>query len=162
MLVYVDDLILASNNIDLIQQANAFLSSQFHMKDMGILRYFLGIEVDRSEQGIFLSQKKYACDLLTEYGVTNCRVLRLPMDSHLKLTPENGDPLPNPEIYQKLVGKLIYLTLTRPDISYTVHVLSQFMHTPTCVHHQAVLKVLIYLSRTLIKAFCLPVTHLLS
>lgn len=83
-----------------MQQAKTFLSSQFHMKDMREMRYFLGIEVERSKQGIFLSQKKYVCDLLIEYGVTNCSALRLPMDSHLKLTPESGDPLPNPEIFR--------------------------------------------------------------
>lgn len=69
------------------------------------------------------------------------------MDSHLKLTPDLGDPLPKPEEYQKLVGKLIYLTITKPDITYTVHVLSQFMHCPTNVHHQAAIKVLRYLAR---------------
>lgn len=68
------------------------------------------------------------------------------MDSHLKLTPESGEALPHPGIFQKLVGKLIYLSLIGPDISYAVHVLSQFMHNPTCVHHQAAPEVLRYLA----------------
>ena len=72
---------------------------------------------------------------------------KLPMDSHLKLTAEKGDPLTDPTKYQKLVGKLIYLTLTRPDITYTVHILSKFMHKPTSIHLQAAKRVLRYLCK---------------
>ena len=146
ILVYVDDLVIAGNHMEGITQAKEFLSSHFHMKDMGELRYFLGIEVDRMKGGIFLSQKKYVLDLLQEYGLQRCRTLRLPMDTHLKLTSDVGDTLPHPEEYHKLVGKLIYLTLTRPDIAYTVHVLSKFMHNPTSVHLQAGKRVLRYLA----------------
>lgn len=118
------------------------------MKDMGVLRYFLGIEVDQTKQGIFLSQKKYVTDLLKHYGMKNCKPLKLPMDSHLKLTPEVGDPLPQAEEYQSLVGKLIYLTITRPNIAYSVHVLSHFMHNPTIAHLQAAKRVLRYLANS--------------
>ncbi|XP_021836873.2 uncharacterized mitochondrial protein AtMg00810-like [Spinacia oleracea] len=146
ILVYVDDLIVTGNDMKSITEAKAFLSSQFYMKDTGELRYFLGIEVDRNNQGIFLCQKKYVMDLLAEYGLNGCKPLKLPMDSHLKLTPDGGDVLTNAEPYQKLVGKLIYLTITRPDIAFTVHVLSKFMHKPTNVHMQAAIRVLRYLS----------------
>ncbi|XP_056695762.1 uncharacterized mitochondrial protein AtMg00810-like [Spinacia oleracea] len=146
ILVYVDDLVITGNNMVSISAAKTFLSSQFHMKDLGELRYFLGLEVDRPKEGIFLSQKKYTLDLLAEYGLTGCKPLKLPMDSHLKLTPDSGDVLENPEQFQKLVGKLIYLTITRPDISFTVHILSKFMHKPTTVHLQAAKRVLRYLA----------------
>ncbi|KNA04589.1 hypothetical protein SOVF_198250 [Spinacia oleracea] len=79
----------------------------------------------------------------------NCRTLKLPMDSHTKLTADIGDVLDNPESYQKLVGKLIYLTLTRPDIAYTVHVLSKFMHKSTTVHMQAAKRFLRYLASSI-------------
>lgn len=79
----------------------------------------------------------------------HCKPLKLPMDSHVKLTHSTGSLLSNPEPYQRLVGKLIYLTLTRPDITYTVHVLSQFMHQPTSAHFQAAKRVLRYLSNTI-------------
>uniref|UniRef100_A0A803KNI7 Reverse transcriptase Ty1/copia-type domain-containing protein n=1 Tax=Chenopodium quinoa TaxID=63459 RepID=A0A803KNI7_CHEQI len=144
--VYVDDLIVAGNDMEEIFETKLFLTSQFHMKDMGELRYFLGIEVDRSEQGMFLSQRKYVADILEEYDMVNLRPLKLPMDPHLKLTAEGGSILRDPEPYQKLVEKLIYRTITRPDISFTVHVLSKFMHKPTYIHLQCAKRVLRYLS----------------
>ncbi|XP_048491346.1 uncharacterized mitochondrial protein AtMg00810-like [Beta vulgaris subsp. vulgaris] len=147
ILVYLDDLIIASNDMNEIHDIKKLLSSHFQMKDLGILRYFLGIEqVDQCKQGIFLSQKKYVQDLLHEYGMINCKAVRLPMDSHTKLSTTAGDPLPQVEPYQRLVGKLIYLSLTRPDVTFTIHVLSRFMHQPTTVHMQAAKRVLRYFS----------------
>lgn len=146
VLVYVDDLLIAGNDMKSIEAVKLFLSSQFHMKDLGDIRYFLGIEVDRTTDGIFLSQKKSLHDLLAEYNMTHRKPLKLPMDSHLKLTESVGDPLPEPVAYQKLVGKLIYLTLTRPDIAFPIHVLSKFMHKPTTVHFRAAKRRLRYLS----------------
>ena len=146
ILIYVDDLLLTGTDIQDIEDVKQFLSALFHMKDMGELKYFLGIEVDRSNQGMFLSQRKYIQDLLKEYNLLHCRPLKLPMDSHLKLTTDAGEALSSAEPYQKLIGKLIYLTITRPDIAYTVHVLSQFMHQPTSVHYQAAIRVLRYLA----------------
>ena len=146
VLAYVDDLLITGNCMPAIDETKQFLNSQFKMKDLGELRYFLGIEVDRNDQGIFLSQKKYICDILDEYKMTQCKPLKLPMDTHVKLISTAGEPLSHPEEYQKLVGKLIYLTITRPDIAFTVHVLSQFMHSPTSAHFQAAKRVLRYLS----------------
>lgn len=150
ILVYVDDLVITGNNLNVITTTKEMLASQFHMKDMGELSYFLGIEADITQKGIFLSQRKYTCDLLSEYGLTECKPLKLPMDSHVKLTMATGTPLTDPEEYQRLVGKLIYLTITRPDIAYTVHVLSQFIHIPTSVNLQAAKRVLRYLSGSII------------
>ncbi|CAO2825263.1 unnamed protein product [Amaranthus hypochondriacus] len=145
ILVYVDDLILAGNDNLTITQSKAFLATQFHMKDLGPLRYFLGIEVDRNHDGIFLSQAKYTSDLLHEYHMQNAKSLKLPLDPNVKLTADIGDLLPNPLPYQQLIGKLIYLTLTRPDITFAIHILSQYMHKPTTIHMQAAKRVLRYL-----------------
>lgn len=146
--VYVDDLLIGGNNLQKIEETKEFLSHNFHMKYLGELRYFLGIEVERISKGIFLSQKKYLVDLQQEYKMQNCKTVKLPIDAHLKLMPDLGDALPNPSVYQQLIGKLIYLTLIRPDIAYSIHVLSQFMHQPITVHYQAAKRVLRYLFGT--------------
>lgn len=146
VLVYVDDLLICGSAMKDIDNLKAMLSAQFHMKDLGPISYFLGLEIARSSSGFFISQKKYTLDLLTQHGLLNCKPLSLPMDSHLKLTPTIGDPLPNPLPYQRLLGQLIYLTITRPDISFTVHTLSQYMNAPTTVHYQAAKRLLRYLA----------------
>ncbi|XP_019104888.1 uncharacterized mitochondrial protein AtMg00810-like [Beta vulgaris subsp. vulgaris] len=112
---------------------------------MGELSSFLAIEDDMSSQGMFLSQRKYIQDLLKEYKLVNRRPLKLPMDSDLKLTSNIGEPMSLSHIKIKLIGKLIYLTITRPNIAYIVHVLSQFMHQPTSVHFQTGIRVITYL-----------------
>lgn len=128
ILVYVDDLPLSGNCMELINDLKKMLSMNFHMKDLGQLRYFLGLEIDSSENGIFISQKKYALDILKEHKMLHSKPLQLPLDTHIKLTPDLGNPLPNPAIYQRLLGQLIYLTITRPDICFSVQLLSQYMN----------------------------------
>ena len=145
VLAYVDDLLLAGNDVAAIESVKRFLATQFHMKDLGEIRYFLGIEVDRTKQGIFLSQQKYVLDLLKEFNMMHVKPLKLPMDTHVKLLPDSGDFLKDPTPYQHLIGKLIYLTITRPDIAFTIHTLSQFMQKPTTTHMQAARRVLRYL-----------------
>lgn len=133
---------------NMINYLKRMLSQSFHMKDLGPLHYFLGIEISRSKAGFFLSQKKYTADILKEFGMSNSKPLQLPLDSHLKLTPDKGDLLPDPGVYQRLLGKLIYLTITRPDILYSVQLLTQFMQAPTTVHMQTTRRVLRYLIGT--------------
>lgn len=145
VLVYVDDLLITGSSAEEIKVLKSQLSSQFHMKDLGELNYFLGLEVCRSEQGIFISQKKYILDLLKENGLSNARPYKLPMDPHVKLQADMGTPLLDQEVYRRLIGKLIYLTITRPDICFTVQLLSQFMQNPTSVHMQAAKHLLRYL-----------------
>lgn len=148
ILAYVDDLLICGSDTSTINSIKHMLSSNFHMKDLGPVRYFLGLEIDRTDAGFFISQQKYVKDLLQEYGMSQAKHLSLPLDSHLKLTETKGDPLPNPVIYQRLLGKLIYLTITRPDMAYSVQLLSQFMHKPTTVHFQSAKRVLRYLVGT--------------
>lgn len=148
VLIYVDDLLICGKNETEIAHLKEMLTKSFHMKDLGPIRFFLGLEVDRTEAGFFISQQKYTKDLLTEYGLLSAKPLKLPLDSHLKMTPTQGDPLPDPTIYQRLLGKLIYLTISRPDIAFSVQLLSQFMWSLTSVHFQAAKKLLRYLAGT--------------
>lgn len=120
------------------------LSKIFHMKDRGSLTYFLVLDIHIDESGIFVCQKKYTMDIIKEYGLSNAKPVLLPMDSHIKLSAEIGDPLPDIIVFQRLVGKLIYLTITRPDISFNVQLLSQFMQKPTSIHLQAAKRLLRY------------------
>lgn len=129
ILIYVDDMLVIGNDLQAIQELKTLLNTQFHMKDLGDLRYFLGLEVARNEQGLFISQNKYALDLLHEVGLDTVKALNLPMDPHVKLTATGGTPLKEPEVYRTWIGKLIYLTITRPDLSYSVQELS------LCKHH---------------------------
>lgn len=132
--------------MDSITSLKSMLSQSFHMKYLGTLRYFLGLEISRSAAGIFLCQKKYTMDILKEHKLLHAKPLQLLLDTHLKLTPDVGDPLPNPLSYQRLLGQLIYLTVTRPDINFSVPLLSQYMNKPTTAHLQAAYRVLRYLS----------------
>ncbi|BBG93590.1 HXXXD-type acyl-transferase family protein [Prunus dulcis] len=103
---------------------------EFEMKDLGDLEYFLGIEVVRSTTGIFLCQRKYVLDLLTETGMIGCKPVDTPIEMNHKLCEDIDQEPTNKEQYQRLVGRLIYLTHTRPDIAYVVSMVSQFMHSP--------------------------------
>ena len=116
ILVYVDDLIISGNSNSEVNSFKAYLSTCFHMKDLGILKYFLGLEVTRSPQGIYLCQRKYTLEIITECGLLGCRPAGSPMDQNHKLGSSQSDFLTDPERYRRLTGRLIYL-LT-PYISY--------------------------------------------
>ena len=114
------------------------------MKDLGPVNYFLGLEIDRSEAGFFVSQRKYVQDMIKEFGMSNTTPLKLLMHAHVTLTLDKGNLLADPSIYQKLLAKLIYVTITRPNLSFPVHNLAQFMQKPTNVHMQAAKRILRY------------------
>ncbi|GJX29981.1 ribonuclease H-like domain-containing protein [Tanacetum coccineum] len=148
LLVYVDDIIITGNNVAEIENFKVFLKSMFMIKDLGKLKYFLGIKVLDTDKGICLNQRKYVLDLLSEYGMLSCKPIDTPLLSKLVISNEatTCDPvLENITDYQKLMGKLIYLTNTRPDILYDVHCLSQFMHSPLKSHLKTAFKILRYL-----------------
>ena len=144
VLVYVDDLIITGDSAAEIDALKRSLHATFAIKDLGELRYFLGIEMDQSSSGLFLNQRKYIVDLLNEANMDHSSTAKSPLPSSLNIA-EKGDPLPNIELYQRLVGKLIYLTITRPDITYAVSLVSQFMHAPNSYHFQLVKRILRYL-----------------
>ncbi|GJV85459.1 ribonuclease H-like domain-containing protein [Tanacetum coccineum] len=148
LLVYVDDIVITRNDVNEIEKFKHFLKSKFQIKDLGKLKYFLGIEVLENNNGIYLSQRKYYLELLHEFGLLAAKHVYSPLPKNATLNHIESDDdhlLLNIGNYQRLVGKLIYLTNTRLDISYTVHYLSQFMHSPLNSHLDAALRVLRYL-----------------
>ena len=112
---------MASNNLQDITYFKVFLHDQFKLKALGPPKYFLGLEVARTSKGISLCQRKYTLDLLAETGQLAAKLMKSPMEQSLKLSNYHGELLTDPSLYRKLVGKLLYLTLTRPDITFCVH-----------------------------------------
>ena len=100
------------------------------MKDFGHLSYFLGLEITHSTDGLYITQAKYASDLLPRVGLTNSKTVDIPVKLNAHLTPSGGKPLSNPSLYRQFVGSLVYLTVTYPDISYAVHQVSQYLSAP--------------------------------
>ncbi|CAM8908447.1 unnamed protein product [Rhodiola kirilowii] len=145
LLVYVNDVVITGTSTKLIQQIKDFINKAFKIKDLGFLKYFLGFEVAISESGIFINQRKYALDLLSDVVMMDYKPSVIPMDTKHKLSLSEAELLPDPTVYRRLVGKLIYLTVTRPDLAYSVHILSQFMSKPTSDHMTAAHRVLRYI-----------------
>lgn len=156
LLVYVDDILITVTSATLIQDVKNFIDKEFHIKDLGEVHFFLGIEVSRSDSGIFINQRKYVLDLLSEAGLSGSKPSLLPMDPNHKLALSTSALLPDPTFYRKIVGQLIYLTITRPDLSYPVHILSQFMAHPIEDHLNAVFKTLRYLKGAPAKGLFYP------
>ncbi|RVW70009.1 Retrovirus-related Pol polyprotein from transposon RE1 [Vitis vinifera] len=148
LIVYVDDIILSGNDMEELQNLKKYLSEEFEVKDLGNLKYFFGMEVARSRKGIVVSQRKYILDLLKETGMLGCKPIDTPMDSQKKLGIEKESTPVDRGRYQRLVGHLIYLSHTRPDIGFAVSAVSQFMHSPTEEHMEAVYRILRYLKMT--------------
>ncbi|WZY99333.1 hypothetical protein YC2023_071662 [Brassica napus] len=150
LLVYVDDIIITGSDKEGIIATKEFLKSMFEIKDLGEMKYFLGIEICRSKEGLFMSQRKYTLDLLKGAGAYGGKTARMPMEDGYKVPREgeieDGKPYQDPKLYRKLVGKLIYLTITRPDICFAVNQVSQHMQVPKEHHWRMVERILMYLN----------------
>ncbi|KAK6142115.1 hypothetical protein DH2020_006983 [Rehmannia glutinosa] len=125
------------------------LAASFQMKELGQLKHFLGLEIDRTQEGIFLCQQKYSKDLLKKFGMIGCKPISTPMEPNSKMCAHEGKDLEDTTMYRQLVGSLIYLTLTRPDISFSVGVMSRYMQNPKKTHLEAVRRILRYMKSTL-------------
>lgn len=145
VLVYVDDILIASNESVAVDELKSLLQSAFKIKDLGQSRFFLGFEIARSTSGISVCQRKYALNLLEYSGLLGCKPSSVPMDPNLHLIKDLGELLSQPRVYMELIRRLLYLTITRPDITFVVHQLSQFLSAPTDVHLHAAYKVLRYI-----------------
>jgi hypothetical protein len=142
LLLYVDDIILTGTSPPLITNLITKLQQTFKLKDLGPLHYFLGLQLQYHEVGFSVHQTKYATDLLTKFDMTNCKPSSTPYFSLSRLNQTQGTPLPNSTHFHSLVGALQYLTFTRPDLSFTVNQVCQFMHSPIDTHLVAAKRIL--------------------
>ena len=129
LLLYVDDMIITGDDIQGIQDLKHFLGRQFEMKDLDPLNYFLGLYVSPSVDGYYLTQAKYTSDLISRASITYSKIVDTPTEYNCRLNSHDGESLSDATLYRQLVGSLIYLTVTHPNISYAIHVVSQFMTT---------------------------------
>jgi hypothetical protein len=149
LLLYVDDIVLTGNHPSFLTQLISNLNKVFELKDMGTLNYFLGLQIQRSSQGLTLTQTKYATDLLIKHNMLNCSPCKTPCVPHTRLSATCGKPLTDVHAYRSLVGALHYLTFTRLDLSFAVHQVCQFMNAPTDIHLTATKRILRYIRGTI-------------
>ncbi|GJZ05521.1 retrovirus-related pol polyprotein from transposon TNT 1-94 [Tanacetum coccineum] len=148
ILVYVDDIVVTGNNKGTIDNMICHFGSAFTLKDLGPLNYFLGIKIVPHVSAILLSQKKYILELLQSVGLSNCNPVSSPMVTSSSLSLDDNTAFSNPVKYPQVVGSLQYVTLSRPDIAFTVNKVCQYMHAPTENHWSAVKQILHYLHGT--------------
>ncbi|XP_019245172.1 PREDICTED: uncharacterized protein LOC109225035 [Nicotiana attenuata] len=156
ILVYVDDMLLTGPDLILLKEVKAKLQQDFKMKDLGELKYFLCIKFARSQQVILMHQKKYTLELIYELGLGAAKTAVTPIEANIKLTTKEYDEhtgihnttdnelLPVARKYQRLLGKLLYLTVTRPYIAFSVQTLSQFMQKSKRSHIEVAQRVIRY------------------
>lgn len=156
LLIYVDDIVLVGNSMSKISQIKLTLDQQFGIKDLGSLKFFLGLEAAHSTHGISLCQRQYCLDLLTDTGTLGCKPVNTPLDPSIRLSTTDSPPHSDVAGYRRLVGRLLYLTTTRPDITFVVQQLSQFLSQPTELHFKAAHRVLHYLKGSPGKGLSFP------
>lgn len=147
--VYVDDLIFTGNDEKMIKEFKEAMTREFERTNLGLMKYFLGLEIKQKDSGIFVSHEAYAKGILNKVKMEECNHVATSMELGLKLSKFEGGEQVDANKYRSLVGSLRYLTCTRPDISFSVGVVSRFMENPKQSHWKAMKRVLRYIRGTL-------------
>ncbi|XP_058756517.1 uncharacterized mitochondrial protein AtMg00810-like [Vicia villosa] len=145
LLIYVDDIVLADNDLSEIRFVKTFLHNKFKIKVLGNLRFFLGLEVAHFSKGILINQRKYTLELLDDAGQLATKPSNTPYDLSIKLDCADSPPFEDESQYRRLIGRLLYLTTTKADIAFAVQQLSQYISNPKIVHFKAAIRILQYL-----------------
>ncbi|KAL0403899.1 UNVERIFIED_CONTAM: Retrovirus-related Pol polyprotein from transposon RE1 [Sesamum radiatum] len=145
LLVYVDDVLITCVSESRITEVKEFLHSTFTIKDLGPAKYFLGLEIARSSSGTSITQHKFIRDIIADAGLQSARAASSPLPPGIKLSAHTSPPLSDAEPYRRLVGRFLYLSFTRPDISFGAQQLSQFVHAPCAIHLDAAMHLVRYL-----------------
>ncbi|XP_034707553.1 uncharacterized mitochondrial protein AtMg00810-like [Vitis riparia] len=146
--VYVDDLLVTGSNEKLVEEFKVEMLEVFEMTDLGLMSYFLGMEVKQDHDGVFISQKKYAKEILNKFHMEDCKRTSTPMNQKEKFSKDDGAEKVDESQYRSLIGCLMYLTATKPDIMFSVSLLSRFMHCASEVHFQAAKRIVRYIKAT--------------
>ncbi|CAL8165835.1 unnamed protein product [Prunus armeniaca] len=147
--IYVDDIVYIGSSQTLLAEFKEDMMAKYEMTDLGLLHHFLGMGVIQTKSSIFLHQKKYASTLLNKFGLIECKSVTTPLVATEKLAKDDGSGAANEEHYRSIVGSMLYLTATRPDIMYASSLLARFMHCPTNRHYGTAKRVLRYVKGTL-------------
>ena len=148
IILYVDDLLIIGSCNTSIVSIKSSLHSEFSMTDLGLLRQFLGLEIKKCERGIMLSQPKYVSDLISNFNMDECKASKSPFIFGIKLHEFGNSPLVDFTLYRKLVGNLLYLTHTRPNLSYVVSVVARHMYQKHELHWKESKIILQYVQAT--------------
>lgn len=146
--LYVDDLLVTGNNQNLINKLKNEMQKEFEMTDLGLMKYFWGLEITQCSTGIFVSQRKYAMEILKKFKLEDCKETQTPLALNEKISITDGVLLENPSVFRSIVGSLLYLTDTRPDLMFPTSFLSRYMSSPTNVHFGVGKRILRYLKGT--------------
>ncbi|MCH81846.1 copia-type polyprotein, partial [Trifolium medium] len=147
--LYVDDLIYTGNDLHMMHEFKNSMQKKFAMTDLGKMKYFLGVEVTQSEKGIFINQHKYAAEILSRFGMENCNKVSSPIVPGCKLVKDENGKTTDTREFKQMVGSLMYLLATRPDLAYSVCLVARYMDRPTEMHVAAIKRILRYLKGTL-------------
>ncbi|KAL0385915.1 UNVERIFIED_CONTAM: Retrovirus-related Pol polyprotein from transposon RE1, partial [Sesamum radiatum] len=162
LLVYVNDVLITCTSESKTTEVKDFLHFAFTIKDLGHANYFLGLEIERSSSGTSITQHKFIRDIICDTGLQSARPATSPLPPGVKLSTHNSTLLSDTELYCRLVGRLLYLSFTRPDISFGAQQLSQFVHAPCTVHMDVALHLVRYLKGCPERGFFFPASNSLS
>jgi len=147
--IYVDDIVYTGSSERLLSEFKREMMQRYEMSDLGLLHHFLGMEILQTDQGVFIHQGKYAKSLLSKFGLDDCKPVSIPLATGEKLKKLDESELADEGLYRRIVGSLLYLTATRPDLMYAASLLSRFMTGPTKIHMGAAKRILRYMQGTL-------------
>ncbi|KAH9669730.1 hypothetical protein KPL70_021911 [Citrus sinensis] len=143
--LYVDDLIFTGSNPSLFEEFKRVMIKEFEMTDIGLMAYYLGIEIKHKEEGIFISQESYAKETLKRFKMNDCNPISTPVECGVKLSKHDEGEDIDPTFFKSLVGSLCYLTCTRPDILHAVGLVSRYMENPKTIHFKAAKRIIRYI-----------------
>ncbi|CAJ2661709.1 unnamed protein product [Trifolium pratense] len=146
--IYVDDIIFGSTNASLCKNFSKIMQDEFEMSMMGELKFFLGIQINQKKEGTYVHQSKYTKELLKKFNLDDCKIMNTPMHSTTNMSKSDDEGKVDQKVYRGMIGSLLYLTASRPDILFSVCLCARFQSDPRESHLTAVKRIFRYLKGT--------------